>query len=196
MPGTELKYFFSFASPYAALADGQIDDLVARTGAELVPIPVVPPPADPPQGVAAQVQEFRRSHMWEDVRRWAERLGRPWNPAGGGPIDATDATAGWYFARDRGKERAYRNAVFEARFDQGRDVTDREVLADCAEKAGLSRSEFLDSLDKKLCHDEVPKALVLCMQEKVFGVPLFVVNGRRYWGNDRLDWVETELSGA
>ena len=28
---------------------------------------------------------------------------------------------------------------------------------------------------------------MLCMQDKIFGVPIFVVDGKRFWGNDRLD---------
>jgi 2-hydroxychromene-2-carboxylate isomerase len=200
MPPTDVQYFFSFASPFAALADSRIDDLVEKAGANLVPIPVVPPQADPPTGLAAQVQEFRVSYVIEDSARWAKRLGLHWNPAprapGQGAVDTTDASAGWYFARDRGKERAYRNAVFVARFGEARDITDLEVLADCAEKAGLSRTEFREAIDKKLHHDEVPKALVLCMQEKVFGVPLFVVHGKRFWGNDRIDSLLDEIEGA
>ena len=59
-------------------------------------------------------------------------------------------------------QRGYRNAVFRARWGEGRDIGDSKVLADCAENAGLSRGEFLEALRKKQYHDEVPKALALC----------------------------------
>jgi 2-hydroxychromene-2-carboxylate isomerase len=190
---TQVQYFFAFASPFAALADTRIDDLVSGAGAELVPVPVVPPPMPPPEGLAAQIQEFKASYNREDAARWAQRLGLPWNPPEQRTVDSTDAAAGWYFARDKGAERGYRNAVFEARWRAGRDIGDAEVLADCAEKAGLPRGEFVEALRKKQYHDEVPKALALCIQERVFGVPLFVVNGKRFWGNDRLEFLMEEL---
>jgi 2-hydroxychromene-2-carboxylate isomerase len=188
-----VHYFFAFSSPFAALADARIDDLVARAGAELVPIPVVPPPPDPPQGLAATIQQFKLSYAAEDSARWARRLGLAWNPPPAGPVDNTPASAGWYFARERGRERAYRNTVFQARFAAGRDVSDPEVLADCAAAAGLPRGEFLEALRTRRYHDEVPKALALCVQERVFGVPLFVVDGKRFWGNDRVDALVEEL---
>ena len=136
---TQVKYFFAFQSPFAALADSRIDDLITAAGAELVPVPVVPPPMEPPKGLAATIQEFKIGYLLEDAARWAKQLGLTWKPPEQRTVDATDASAGFYFAREQGKERAYRNAVFRARWSEGRDIGDRLVLADCAEKAGLSR---------------------------------------------------------
>lgn len=193
---TQVKYFFAFQSPFAALADTRIDDLVTQAGGELVPVPIVPPPMPPPAGLAATIQEFKTSYLWEDAARWAKKMGLPWKPPALGPVDTTDAAAGFYFARDKGKERAYRSAIFKARWSEGRDIGNREVLADCAQAAGLSRTEFTEALRAGRYHEEVPKALQLCMQERIFGVPTFVVNGKRFWGNDRLDFVVEELKGS
>jgi len=189
----QVKYYFAFPSPFAALADSRIDDLIAQAGAELVPIPIVPPPADPPTGIAAQIAEAKLSYLLEDAERWARKLGVPWRAPGRVTVDSTDAAAGYYFARDKGTERGYRNAVFRARWGEGRDIGDRNVLADCAVNAGLARAEFLEALSNKSFHDEVPKALILCMQDKIFGVPIFIVDGKRFWGNDRLDFLAEAL---
>ena len=189
-----VQYFFAFSSPYAGLADARIDDLVAKAGAELEPIPVVAPPSDPPEGLAATLLEFKRSYMFEDVRRFAEEAGIPWAfPERDGPVDGVDATAGWYFASEHGRERGYRNAVFRAHCSEGRDIADPEVLADCAESAGLDRADFLAALRARRYHDEVPKTLALCLEAQVFGVPLFVVNGKRFWGQDRVAHLLEEL---
>jgi 2-hydroxychromene-2-carboxylate isomerase len=193
MPRRVVRYYFSFPSPFAALADSRIDDLVTRAGGELDPIPVVPPQQPPPPGLAAQLQEFKLSYMLEDTERWARKLGIPWKIPEPRIVDSTDAAAGYYFARARGKERGYRNAVFRARWGEGRNIADREVLAACAERVGLPRAEFVEALDDARCRDEVPKALVRCMEDRIFGVPLFVVDGKRFWGNDRLDFLVEEL---
>ena len=192
MPRT-VKYFFAFPSPFAALADTRIDDLVAKAGALLEPIPVVPPQMPAPTGLAAQLAEFKLSYLLEDAGRWAKRLGVPWNPPEQRTVDSTDAAAGYYFSRAQAKERGYRNAVFRARWSEGRNIDDHAVLADCAVKADLSRDAFLDALRTKQYHDEVPKALMLCIEERIFGVPIFVVDGKRFWGNDRLDFLAEEL---
>jgi 2-hydroxychromene-2-carboxylate isomerase len=193
MPRKVVKYYFAFPSPFAALADSRIDDLVARAGGELEPIPIVPPQQPAPTGLAAQLQEFKLSYLFEDAERWARKLGMPWKAPEPRIVDTTDAAAGYYFARARGKERAYRNAVFRARWGEGRNIAEREVLATCAEHAGLPRAEFIKALDDPRYRDEVPKALARCMEDRIFGVPIFIVDGKRFWGNDRLDVMIDEL---
>ena len=193
MARKQVKYYFAFQSPFAALADSRIDDLIAQTGAELIPIPIVPPPSEPPTGIAAQIAEAKLSYLLEDAARWAGKLGIPWRAPEPIALDGNDAAAGHYFAIAKAKERGYRNAVFRARWGEGRNIADREVLAGCAAKAGLSRPEFLEALTSRRYHDEVPKALMLCMQDKIFGVPIFVVDGKRFWGNDRLEFLAEEL---
>jgi len=193
MPRKVVKYYFAFPSPFAALADSRIDDLVTQAGGELDPIPVVPPQQPPPTGVAAQLQGFKLSYLVEDAERWARKLGMPWKLPEPRMVDSTDAAAGYYFARARGKERGYRNAVFRARWSEGKNIADRQVLAACAEHAGLPRTEFLAALDDGRYRDEVPKALGRCMEDRIFGVPIFIVDGKRFWGNDRLDVLVEEL---
>ena len=39
-------------------------------------------------------------------------------------------------------------------------------------------------------------ALQQCLEERIFGVPTFVVDGQRFWGNDRIDFLLDELRGA
>jgi 2-hydroxychromene-2-carboxylate isomerase len=184
----QVLYFFAFSSPYAALADARIDEPVARAGAELMPVPLAPK-LDPPQGLAATLREFRRSFMQEDCERCAAEQDLAWKFPWGeaSPLDNVPASAGWYFAREHGKERGYRNAVFRARASEGRDVADRKVLADCAVEAGLDRAGFLEALESGRYLEEVPKALQLCMKHRCFGVPFFVVDGKHFWGNDRID---------
>lgn len=192
----QVLYFFAFSSPYAALADARIDDLVAGAGAELVPVPLAPT-LDPPQGLAATLREFRVGFMEEDCERCAAEQGLPWRfPWTPTPTDNVPASAGWYFAREKGKERGYRNAVFRARASEGRDIGDPEVLADCAARAGLDRREFLEALRTGRYLDELPKALQLCMEHRCFGVPFFVVDGKHFWGNDRIDHLMRELGSS
>jgi 2-hydroxychromene-2-carboxylate isomerase len=111
-------------------------------------------------------------------------------------VDATDASAGHCFAREKGVERLYRNAVFVAGWGEGLNISDRTVLAACAEKAGLARDEFLAALTAERYRAEVQNALQACIEDRVFGVPTLVVNGKRFWGNDRLEVAIEELRRA
>lgn len=195
MARKKVLYFFAFQSPYAALADFRADYMVESAGGELEPVPVVPPPSDPPTGVAALVHQSRREYMLEDSARWARHLAIPWKPPAPGPVSSRDAVAGYYYARERGQERNYRNAVFRSRWCEGRDIDDLTVLAECAEDCRLSPNDFLQALRSRLYHQTIDAAIDLCLQHGVFGVPTFVYAGQRFWGNDRLDFLVASLRG-
>ena len=78
---------------------------------------------------------------------------------------------------------------------QGRDIADRDVLGDCARDAGLSRDDFLKRLDDEHHRDAFWARSLAGLEDRVFGVPLFVVDGERFWGNDRLEFLLDALRG-
>ncbi len=192
-----VRYYFGFASPFAALADARIDAVVGEVGAALDPIPITAPPSEPPEGIAAILLDHKRSYQYEDAARWARKLGLPWHSSAPPeePVDALDASIGYYIAREKSREREYRNGVFRALWAEGRDIDDRDVLGDCAGDAGLSRSDFLKGLDDERYREALLSRAVAGFEERVFGVPLFIVDGQRFWGNDRVDFLLEALRG-
>ena len=183
-------YFFAFRSPFAAIADFRIDQLIESTDAVLEPLPLVPPAFDEPSGFAAQLAAAKVDYQREDAARCARKLAIPWQPPPPGPpVDETMAVAGYFYARDKGQERNYRNAVFRSRWCEGKDIGDQQVLAECAEDCQLSPNTFLQAIRSKLYHAPIERALLRCLENQVFGVPTFVFNGQRFWGNDRIDFL-------
>ena len=191
-----VRYYFSFGSPFAALADARIDVLVEKAGADLDPIPINAPPSEPPEGFAATLDEYKRSYQYEDAARWARKLGVPWySSAPPQPlVDAHEASIGYYIAREENVERAYRERVFRASWALGRDISDRDVLGDCARDAGLSRDDFVKRLDHEQYRNSLMERAVAGLEDRVFGVPFFVVDGERFWGNDRIEFLLDALS--
>lgn len=191
-----VRYYFSFGSPFAALADTRIDALVEKAGADLDPIPIDAPPAEPPEGFAAKLEEYKRSYQYEDAARWARKLGLAWHSAAPPqrPVDAREASIGYYIAREKDAERAYRKAVFRACWADGRDIADHEVLGDCARDAGLPSDDFLKGLTEEGYRSSVLARAIAGLEDRVFGVPLFVVDGERFWGNDRIEFLRDALT--
>jgi len=192
-----VRYYFSFGSPFAALADTQIDALVEKVGADLDPIPIDAPPSEPPEGFAAMLEEHKRSYQYEDAARWARKLGLAWHSSvpPQRPVDAQEASIGYYIAREKDAERAYRKAVFRACWAEGRDIANRDVLGDCARDAGLASDVFLKGLDQEEYRSSVLARAIAGLEDRVFGVPFFVVDGERFWGNDRIEFLLDALTG-
>ncbi len=196
MARKRVLYFFAFASPFAALADFRIDQFAEVLGFDLDPIPLVPPPSPQPTGMAAQLREYKLDYLREDAARCAHKLHIPWVSNPPGPIESRDAVAGYYYARQRGQGRDFRNAVFRSRWCQGKDIDDHAVLAECAEDCRFSGNEFLQAVRSRVYHADIDANLERCLEHRVFGVPTFVLNGKRFWGNDRIDFLVDEIKSA
>jgi len=195
MARRRVLYFFSFSSPFAALADFRIDPMLESVGAELEPIPLIPPAMDPPTGLALTLQESKRDYLREDAARWARKLHIPWveEPAA---IDGRDAVAAYYFAGERGQERNFRNALFRSRWCEGKDIDDGAVLAECAEDCRISGNDLRQAVRSRLYHDRADQNIARALEHGVFGVPIFIFDGKRFWGNDRIEHLIDELRAA
>lgn len=115
-------------------------------------------------------------------------LGQAHVPEGGTPVwddpdkhDDLTATAAAVVVRDRYPERflALHRALFAARHDEGRDLRDRDVVADVLGASGLPADEVLAEVDTgapaKLLRIEHERAVA---DHSVFGVPTFIAGGR------------------
>ncbi len=91
-----VRYYFSFGSPFSALADAQIDSIIEKAGADLDPIPIDAPPSEPPEGFAATLDAYKRSYQYEDAARWARKLGLAWHSSAPPQplVDAQQASIG------------------------------------------------------------------------------------------------------
>ena len=87
---------------------------------------------------------------------------------------------------------AFKNAVFDALWQQQRDIADSIVLEDCLTRAnrdpGLLKRALTAEAREALA-DETKRAYA----NGVFGVPTFVCNDELFFGNDRLDMLGWRL---
>ena len=82
----------------------------------------------------------------------------------------------WLAGREA-KQDAVMEAVFAAYFTQGRDIGDREVLADCAAHGGMDRAAVADFLAGEVAAQEMLAADRAARQAGVNGVPSFFLDG-------------------
>jgi predicted DsbA family dithiol-disulfide isomerase len=82
-----------------------------------------------------------------------------------------------WFAGREGTQDAVMEAVFKAYFTQGRDIGDRDVLADCAVEGGLDRATVVDFLSGDTAASEMLAADRAAREAGVNGVPSFFLDG-------------------
>ncbi len=93
-------------------------------------------------------------------------------------VDSRPALIGAKFAEAQGVGDAYHQAVFEAYWLHGRDISDLAVLADSAEGVGLDRADFLVALDDPQWLEEVLADVAQAQAYGLGAVPSAVFNNR------------------
>lgn len=81
-----------------------------------------------------------------------------------------------HWARVQGRQMALKHALFDSYFEQGRNVADRDVLADAAVAAGLDRAEALKILSTGAYAAEVHDDEIEWRSEGITSVPTIVID--------------------
>jgi 2-hydroxychromene-2-carboxylate isomerase len=78
---------------------------------------------------------------------------------------------------------------FEAAWVEGLDVNEPATIEWAAERAGVDPGRLMTQLVEPGPACEVRNALAEFERLQCPGVPTVVVNGQRFFGKDRIDWV-------
>ena len=82
------------------------------------------------------------------------------------------------WAEENGKQTAMKLACFDAYFGHAANISDPEILADCAEKAGLEASKAKEVLSSDQFAEAVRQDEAKFQQAGVSAVPAFIINDK------------------
>ncbi len=191
-----LDFYFDFSSAYSALAWREVPAIAERHGLVLHWRPIslgvifrnlghAPPPADTRKG----------QYLRTDVERCAREQGLQWRWPKPFPFNSIPAARGFYWAtvEERCTAPAYVEAIFNASFREGRDVSDSAELAAVAGELGIDAEAFAVGIADADVKQRLAAHTDQAEQAGVFGAPTVVVDGELFWGADRLAQLERWL---
>ncbi|BDA74706.1 DSBA oxidoreductase [Calothrix sp. PCC 7716] len=132
-------------------------------------------------GIEIRLKEPEEFANW--VKRWGKMsLGREELPA-----------RVYYAACGTGKEHLLDAAFFRASYIELLDINEESAIIKILNEVGLNAQQIL-----KLAYGEAAKQTALEALEEYEnfgcpGVPTWVVEGERFWGKDRVDWVTEKV---
>jgi len=199
-----LECYYSLSSPWAYFGGPQLQDIVRRHRVRLTLKPydfqaVVPQTG----GIPLKTRpEPRRTYHALELARWRDHLGMPLNlePAHypkGVPRDIHwNKYAGWMViaAQLQGLDaQPLSHALLRALWAEERDTSVTEVRIAVADENGYDGAA-LQAQEQSAQTQAVYRAnSAEAMEKGVFGSPTYVLDGERFWGQDRLAFLDRAL---
>ena len=192
-----VEFFYSFASPGSYLALVRLREAVLRTGAALVYRPIVtawlPDDIVPDPCLAASTNPAVAAYLRKDLGDWSTFCGVQIDPRYCGPVDSAWVQRGAVAAIDAGLIATYAESVFRARFNEGRDISDRAVVVDIAMRCGMANDAFSSALDSGHTESIVRRNMAALVQRGGFGSPTMFLGDDMYCGHERVPLLEMSL---
>lgn len=198
--GVQVDYYLSVASPWTFLGSSRFIKMAGQYGAQVDVRPMdfgrilAASGGLPYQQRAPQRASYRRI----DLARWSRRLGTPLllEPKFY-PVDRQPASLLVIATRDRfGADAALEltHAVLRGMWQEDRDIADADTLVSMADSCGLDGQALLEASRSPAIADAWEHDTACALEAQVFGAPTWVVDGERFWGQDRLDFLEERLA--
>ena len=172
-----VRTWFTFRSPYSYL--GMHKALKAGIPLHLV--------ATWPDGEVASTSTPRRmNYLIEDCARLFDEEGIPFAP----PIDVEKwirPHGAFHVAANAGKGEEFMMLAYKARWSESRDLGDPKTIGEMAEEVGIDPQTAMSAMDDPATHQELLAIRSQFAQDELVGVPFFVYEGQRFWGQDRVD---------
>jgi 2-hydroxychromene-2-carboxylate isomerase len=191
---TTIDYYIFPQSPYAYMGHERFAAIASKAGAQVRVLPMDAAKVFPATGglPLAKRAPARISYRMEELRRWKAHLQLPMHLEPAFFPVAGDAAARMIIASGDAAM-ALSGAIFKAVWEQQRNIADEAELVAIATSVGLDGAALLSASKAEAIQAQYDTQSQQAIDAGIFGAPTFVINGERFWGQDRLDFVERAL---
>ncbi|MGB5215480.1 MAG: 2-hydroxychromene-2-carboxylate isomerase [Anderseniella sp.] len=191
MTSSELEFWFDFASPYAYVSAGRLEDWMNSAGINVRWMPFLLGLVFQKHGWATSpfnLYPLKGKYMWRDVERLCKRHDLGFNRPDAFPQHGLLATRVALAGCDEDWLLAFCRRVFHREFGLGQDISDKQTVLDVLEGLVDNPAYWV----KRAVTAKNKKALidrgVEAEQKGIFGAPTFITpDGELFWGDDRLE---------
>jgi 2-hydroxychromene-2-carboxylate isomerase len=187
----KLDFWYDFASTYSYLAAMRAEALAQAAGVTLHWRPFLLGPIFKSHGMETSpfnIYPVKGRYSWRDMERLAARQGLPkFRPPVPFPANSLLAARTALALSDADRPE-FSRAVYRAEFGEGRDISDRALIAEILAGLGHDAEAVLARTSDQAIKDKLRMETEQAAKQGIFGAPNFVAeDGELFWGNDRLE---------
>jgi 2-hydroxychromene-2-carboxylate isomerase len=196
---TPIDFYFDFSSPYGYIASQLIDALAARHG-RIVNWHAIVLDANfqSLERIKIPSSMMRTDYIQRDAERLAAYYGVAYKTPSSFGVNTEQAARVFHVIHDRNPNvgRKFANMVLNAYFVEDKNIAATEELQAIAAELGVEAEEFQNAISAPASRARVKAEVDMAEARGVFGSPFFIVEGERFWGNDRMPQLERWLESG
>jgi 2-hydroxychromene-2-carboxylate isomerase len=186
------ELYFDLGSPYAYLAVERAESVLGRP---VTLVPVLVGAIFGWRGHGSWALTGERAAGMAEVERRAREYGLPpmdWPPDW--PANALSAMRCATWAARQRRLAQFAHVVGRRQWTEAADIADLDVLAACAEEAGLDAASMLEAIRAPELKEQLRATTERAWQAGVRGVPTVRIGTQMFFGDDRLEEAGAALS--
>lgn len=193
------EFLFDFGGPNSYLAYKMLPELCARTGAEVIYVPVLLGGLFKLTNNQAPMMRYaetpaKQKYEMLEFQRFVKAHAIPFKMNPRFPLNTLNVMRGAVAAQRLGCFAPYVDAVMAAMWQDAADLGNIDVVHDILDKAGLDSAALLALADHPEVKAELMANTEAAAERGAFGVPTFFVDAEMFWGKERLGQVEAALT--
>ena len=110
------------------------------------------------------------------------------------PINTIYLMRGALYAQKEGFIEAYDEAIFNAVWRDNKNMNDPAVVQRVLTEAGFDAAAIIAATQNPEIKKQLFAVTAEAVENGLFGMPAFIVDGELFWGQDRMDFVEEAIS--
>ena len=188
-----IDFYFDFISPYSFLAYQKIKAL-NQNDLNINFKPVLLGGLHKLGEITAPAFNKRKlMNMIDDCNLIAKknRIEFKWNSKF--PINSLYLMRGYLIIDDKLKNE-YFEKCFDAYWKDNFDILNESIVNKILKSCGIEKEKFFKDIQNEKTKEELKKLTKSAFDKNIFGAPTFIVNGKIFWGQDRLDYALDEYN--
>lgn len=190
-----IEYYFSITSPWAYLGAERLVSICRKADVAIKPFLI----ANISENGWITLKEkpaVRQKYVFEDMARWAKRLGVPIALEGRAGLKDAAPAYKMAIAAELSGEPMLPLAISlqTALWGYAKDIGDPVVRAAIATEAGYDGARLQAAEDAPEVLAAFQKNIAHATTRGVFGSPTYIYGTQTFWGQDRLDFLEDALA--
>jgi len=189
-----IDFYFDFISPYSFLAYKKIKIIDRKEKLKINYKPILLGGLHKLGGITAPAFNLRKmKNMKNDCELVAlkNKIDFKWNT--NFPINTLYLMRGYLVIDENLKEKFF-DICFDAYWKENIDISNDKNFDKILDLVKIDKKKFYEDIQNIQIKNKLKDLTNVAFEKDIFGAPTFVVNGKIFWGQDRLDYAIDEYN--